>query len=30
MKIKPDYLKTEDLDVLLIGGYYGAGEMRGG
>ena len=30
MKIKPDYLKTEDLDVLLIGGYYGAGELRGG
>ena len=30
MKIKPDYAKTEDLDVLLIGGYYGAGEMRGG
>ena len=30
MKIKPDYLKTEDLDVLLIGGYYGAGALRGG
>jgi len=30
MKIKPDYLKTEDIDVLLIGGYYGAGAQRGG
>lgn len=30
MKIKPDYCKSEDLDVLLIGGYYGAGELRGG
>ena len=30
MKIKPDYLSSEDLDVVLIGGYYGAGELRGG
>lgn len=30
MKIKLDYLLSEDLDVVFIGGYYGVGELRGG
>ena len=30
IKIKPDYLPTEDLDVVIIGGFYGTGVRRGG
>ena len=30
MKMKPDYLPTEDLDILIIGGYMGTGAKRGG
>ena len=30
IKIKPDYLPTEDLDVIIIGGFYGTGVRRGG
>ena len=30
LKIKPDYLPTEDLDVVIIGGFYGTGRQRGG
>ena len=30
VKLKPDYLPTEDLDCLIIGGFYGTGKARGG
>lgn len=30
LKIKPEYLATEDLDCVIIGGYYGTGMRRGG
>ena len=30
LKIKPDYLPTEDLDLLVIGAYKGTGQARGG
>ena len=30
IKLKPDYLPTEDLDVVVMGGFYGTGRLRGG
>lgn len=30
IKLKPDYLPTEDLDVIVVGGFYGTGKVRGG
>ena len=30
VKLKPDYLPTEDLDVVVMGGFKGAGAVRGG
>jgi len=29
VKLKPDYLPTEDLDCLVLGGYYGTGRQGG-
>ena len=30
LKIKPDYLPTEDIDLLIIGAFKGTGQARGG
>ena len=30
VKLKPDYLPTEDLDVVVVGGFKGTGALRGG
>ena len=30
VKLKPDYLPTEDIDVVVMGGFYGTGRLRGG
>jgi len=30
IKLKPDYLPTEDLDVIVVGGFRGTGKLRGG